>query len=56
MFDTHCHLNFKAFDGIVDNVIADAKKAGVTHTVVPGTDIESSKKAVEIGLIGYNWF
>ena len=48
MFDTHCHLNFKAFDGIVDNVIADAKKAGVTHTVVPGTDIESSKKAVEI--------
>lgn len=48
MFDTHCHLNFQAFDGRVEAVINGAKKAGVNYFVVPGTDIESSKKAVEI--------
>lgn len=48
MFDTHCHLNFKAFNGRVDQVISEAKKVGVTHIVVPGTDVETSKKAVEI--------
>lgn len=48
MFDTHAHLNFKSFDGIVDEVIAQAKKAGVTHMTVPGTDIASSKRAIAI--------
>jgi len=47
-FDTHCHLNFQVFAGRVEEVIAEAKKAGVSHIVVPGTDIETSKKAVEI--------
>ncbi|OGK09684.1 hypothetical protein A2767_07510 [Candidatus Roizmanbacteria bacterium RIFCSPHIGHO2_01_FULL_35_10] len=48
MFDTHCHLNFKAFEGRVEEVIDNAKKAGINSIVVPGTDLESSKKAVEI--------
>lgn len=48
MFDTHCHLNFKAFDGRVAGVIADAKKEGINLIVIPGTDIISSQKAVEI--------
>lgn len=48
MFDTHCHLNFKAFDGRVEEVIDAAKKVGVSTILIPGTDIESSKKAVEI--------
>lgn len=48
MFDTHCHLNFKAFEGKVELVIKDAKKSGVDYFVVPGTDIETSKKAVEL--------
>jgi len=48
MFDTHCHLNFSAFDGILEKVIAEAKKNGVEKIVVPGTDVETSKKAVEI--------
>jgi TatD DNase family protein len=47
-FDSHCHLNFKAFDGRVGEVIDSAKKAGVNNIIVPGTDVESSKKAVEI--------
>lgn len=48
MFDTHCHLNFSAFEGKVSEVIKRANEVGVTHFVVPGTDIETSKKAVEI--------
>ncbi|MBI4226565.1 TatD family hydrolase, partial [Candidatus Roizmanbacteria bacterium] len=58
MFDTHCHLNFKAFsttgrspfgrDDRVEEVINNAKKVGVNYFVVPGTDIDTSKKAVEI--------
>ncbi|PIU36674.1 hydrolase TatD, partial [Candidatus Roizmanbacteria bacterium CG07_land_8_20_14_0_80_34_15] len=48
MFDTHCHLNFQAFDGRVEEVINDAKKAGVNQIVIPGTDVATSEKAVEI--------
>jgi len=48
MFDTHCHLNFSAFDGILEKVISEAKNEGVEKFVVPGTDVETSKKAVEI--------
>lgn len=48
MFDTHCHLNFKVFDGKVDQIVKRAREAGVDYFVVPGTDIETSKKAVEI--------
>ena len=48
MFDTHCHLNFSAFEGILEKTVADAKKAGVEKILVPGTDVETSKKAVAI--------
>ncbi len=48
MFDTHCHLNFSAFSKTLDLVIRNARQAGVQSFVVPGTDIETSKKAREI--------
>jgi len=48
MFDTHCHLNFKIFKDNIDAVIKSAQSVGMTHFVVPGTDIKTSKKAVEI--------
>ncbi len=48
LFDTHCHLNFKTFNGKLKKVITSAKKAGVEYLVVPGTDIETSKKALGI--------
>jgi len=48
MFDTHCHLNFEAFDTTVDDVIERAKKVGVDHILIPGTDVPTSKKAVQI--------
>jgi len=48
LFDTHCHLNFQAFDLRVEQVVESAKQVGVKNIVVPGTDIETSKKAVDI--------
>lgn len=48
MFDTHCHLNFKSFRKTLPEAILGAREAGVSHIVVPGTDIPSSKYAIEI--------
>ena len=48
MFDTHCHLNFKSFKNNLEEVITEAYVAGVNQMVIPGTDFESSKRAVEI--------
>ncbi len=48
MFDTHCHLNFKRFKKNVDEVIARARGVGVNHIVVPGTDVPTSQRAVEL--------
>ena len=48
MFDTHCHLNFQAFEGKVEQVINAAKGAGVELFLVPGTDVLTSKRAAEI--------
>ncbi len=48
LFDTHCHLNFETFDERVDDVINDAKCAGVNQIVIPGTDVATSEKAVSI--------
>lgn len=47
-FDTHCHLNFKAFDGQADAVIKNAKAVGVNQIVIPGTDMATSEKAIAI--------
>ncbi len=48
MFDTHCHLNFSAFKKNLDEVISEAKKAGIYKIVVPGTDVRRSRRAVDI--------
>lgn len=48
MFDTHCHLNFSRFKNSVDTVIGEARKSGVAFMTVPGTDYETSRKAVEL--------
>ena len=48
MFDTHCHLNFGAFDGSVEKVIDQARRFGVNRIVIPGTDIPTSEKAIAI--------
>lgn len=48
MIDVHCHLNFSAFENDFDEVIKNAHKEGV-HTIInAGTQISSSKWAVEL--------
>ncbi len=46
--DTHCHLNFKAFTGGERKIIDRAQEAGVNTIVVPGTDADTSRVAVQI--------
>ena len=48
LIDTHCHLNLKPFVGIVNEIVESAFKKGVKEIVIPGTDISTSKKAVEL--------
>lgn len=48
MFDTHCHLNFKRFGPGVREVVERARRSGVRQILIPGTDVATSQKAVEI--------
>ena len=47
LIDTHCHLNFKAFQGREEAVIERANQAGVKMFIVPGTDLVTSESAVK---------
>jgi TatD DNase family protein len=44
--DTHCHLNFTEFDLDRDQIIERALNNGITKILIPGIDIDSSKKAI----------
>lgn len=46
--DTHCHLNFSRFKKTLKKEIEDAHHANVDVIVIPGTDVQSSRKAVAI--------
>jgi TatD DNase family protein len=46
--DTHCHLDFDRFDEDRERVIARAEKQGLTHILVPGIDLSSSRAAVAL--------
>ena len=46
--DSHAHLTSKEFDADRDDVIRRAAEAGVSFIVSPGTDLEDSRRAVEI--------
>src|SRR3989338_8289396 len=46
-FDIHSHLNAPAYNSDMEEVIARLKEAD-TYTVAIGTDLESSKKAVDL--------
>jgi TatD DNase family protein len=48
MIDSHCHLDFPHFDEDRDEVLSRAVEAGVTAIVNPGTDLESSRRAVDL--------
>jgi len=48
LIDTHCHLNFQAFENDLEEVINSAKAEGVEKIIIPGAKIDSSQKAIEI--------
>lgn len=48
LIDTHTHLQFKAFEGKVDEVIKRANDSGIEKIIVVGTNLETSKKAIEL--------
>ena len=48
MIDAHCHLNFKGFEQDYDQVIKNARAAGIDKIINVGTQISSSKWAVDL--------
>src|SRR5512139_1457893 len=48
LIDTHCHLDWNAFDLDRDAVIKRAVEAGVRRMITIGVDVPSSRRAIEI--------
>lgn len=48
MIDTHCHLDFPDFDDDLEQVLTNAREAGLHKIVNIGTDLKSSRKSVEL--------
>lgn len=48
MIDSHCHLNDKAFDGDLEEVVSKAQENGINKILVLGWDYESSLSALEM--------
>lgn len=47
IIDSHCHLDDENFNNI-DEILANAKEAGISDIVIPGADIKDLNKAFEI--------
>jgi len=48
MIDSHCHLDFKQYNGRREEVVREANQAGV-HTIVNiGVDLATSRKSIEL--------
>jgi len=47
-YDTHAHLDYPDFASELDQVVARASEAGITKIMSIATNLESSRKAVEI--------
>lgn len=56
MIDVHCHLNFHSFENDLEDVVKEAREAGVSIIVNVGTSLESSRQAVELTLKFDNMF
>lgn len=48
LVDSHCHLQADRFGGDVDLVIGAARLAGVERILVPGWDVASSERALDL--------
>jgi TatD DNase family protein len=47
-FDTHAHLDYQDFELDLDGVIANAETVGITKIISIGTDLESSRRAIDL--------
>jgi len=48
MIDSHCHLDFDDFDGQREEIVTEAREAGV-HTIVNiGVDLKTSQRSIEL--------
>ncbi len=48
LIDTHCHLNFRAYDDDRAAVLQRAAAAGVHRMIVPAVDLESCRQALDL--------
>ena len=48
MIDSHCHLNFHAFEDNYREVVKRAKTAGVEAIICPSTYLEASEQALKL--------
>jgi TatD DNase family protein len=48
LIDSHCHLNADRFGADVDLVLGGARLAGLERILVPGWDVASSRRALDI--------
>ncbi|HOK22473.1 MAG TPA: TatD family hydrolase [Candidatus Hydrothermia bacterium] len=55
MYDSHCHLNDPQFNKDLNEVIERAKNVGVSQILIPGYDLPSSIKAIELAK-KYNFY
>jgi len=47
-FDTHAHLDYPDFREDVADVVRHAAEAGISKIISIGTDLESSRRAIEL--------
>lgn len=48
LIDTHCHLNFNAYDDDRQEVLQRSQNANVRQIIIPATDLTSSREAVNL--------
>ena len=48
LVDSHCHLQAEPFDDDVELVVGGARLTGVERMLVPGWDVASSRRALEV--------
>jgi TatD DNase family protein len=46
--DTHCHLDFRNYQGDRETVLTRAWEAGLERILVPGIDLQTSQAAIEL--------
>jgi len=48
IIDTHCHLDDERYKDDIEEVLQNAKEKGVEKFIIPGADVKTLKRAVEL--------